>query len=393
MTSLFSIAERTNVAHASPAESSWGFLNRVAHPSWDTVRTTLDGWFDQMPDGKSKRHLRKRFRDHDDNTHASAIWELLLHRLFLGAGYLVEFEPLMDGLTPDFVVTTGDGHRFLVEATTMNDSDETVALDRIESTIYEHLHEIHSAHFFGSVIIEESSLEEPDYDEIRRVITDWAVSTDALAATLPAGTDMKPIRLGTGGWIIQITPHPGRSKPGRVLGIFNGKVGWSDDGSRLRKRLNRKHHKYAALGLPILLAVLSTTGRTDDWDVTNALYGQDAITVDVESGEVVGNTRQPDGQWYRGDAWGAREVSAVLTTNLTSSGFLHRSGHDLWLHPDPVFALPTRLPWATTHAVSDALELEASPPRLPLDSYLDEAYTTNDDALGQWQLDARGART
>jgi len=80
----------------------------------------------------------------------------------------------------------------------------------------------------------------------------------------------------------------------------------------------------------------------DRWDISNALYGHDAI----ERGESTDGTivtrrvRQPDGYFGVPPNWQNRHVSGVLLVNQLKPYSLLRAEASLWRHPNPLHALP-----------------------------------------------------
>ena len=86
-------------------------LCRYLHPFRDKV----EEWFTRLPD-KDKQDTWSRLRSSKDSTFSSALFELYLHEYCLNQGWTPERNPLVNGLTPDFVVDTKNDCDFYLEA-------------------------------------------------------------------------------------------------------------------------------------------------------------------------------------------------------------------------------------------------------------------------------------
>ena len=101
---LFSVRERTDPRPSREGETRFEFLDRVAGPFWDRLRSLLEGWFAEYPATESL-DLAQRFRS-DDDQHDAAWWELYLHRVLTATGHRLTPHPEVPNTTkrPDFLV-------------------------------------------------------------------------------------------------------------------------------------------------------------------------------------------------------------------------------------------------------------------------------------------------
>jgi hypothetical protein len=100
----------------SRGEDSFTFLNRVASPYWERVRTFVDDAFSAYPAAHAP-DLRSRFRDRRWPVHVGAWWELYLFTLFRALGLRADVHPELASVDspPDFQLWV-DSQQVLVEA-------------------------------------------------------------------------------------------------------------------------------------------------------------------------------------------------------------------------------------------------------------------------------------
>src|SRR4051794_5664303 len=91
---LFADRVRTDSSPSSGFESMFAFLDRVESAYFAQVRVELNRWFARYPT-QHRPELRARLED-DENEFA-AFWELLLHEVYVAAGYSVEIHPELPG--------------------------------------------------------------------------------------------------------------------------------------------------------------------------------------------------------------------------------------------------------------------------------------------------------
>jgi len=119
---LYDDKVRTDETPAGRSESAYDFYNRSAGELVSKVRAAHELWFGRYPE-EHKADLRGRFVKDDDVQHYSALFELVLHELFLKLECEVVIHPDLNngtGKRPDFLVrhSTGD---FYLEAVVVPD--------------------------------------------------------------------------------------------------------------------------------------------------------------------------------------------------------------------------------------------------------------------------------
>ena len=123
---LFDDIEWHDQDPAGYAESKFAYLNRTGRPEAGRVRQIVEEWFSRYP-LHHRAELRSRFRSPNNHNHLAAFFELSLHELLVRLGHVVEIHPQSSGVIakrPDFLVTSGGGDRFYIEAVLA--TDETV---------------------------------------------------------------------------------------------------------------------------------------------------------------------------------------------------------------------------------------------------------------------------
>ena len=150
MLRLFDHKHRDFVKPAQRAETTYSFLDRSSKPEFKRIRDMLERWIARLPEKQRRDAVAKMRHKHPgsqkkENQFNAAFFELFLHELLLGTGEEVAAEPIINGKTPDFVVTErlarGGQLNYIVEATDIDlergtklerDWNELKALDTLD---------------------------------------------------------------------------------------------------------------------------------------------------------------------------------------------------------------------------------------------------------------------
>jgi hypothetical protein len=95
---LFQPRQRTNPSPKGHLEEEYAFLDRVCSRFFGEVRRVLNQWFEDYA-GAEREELRQRLRSGDERKSHAAFWELLLYKLYTGAGFDVSVHPEVEGTT------------------------------------------------------------------------------------------------------------------------------------------------------------------------------------------------------------------------------------------------------------------------------------------------------
>lgn len=361
---LFQLGPRTDIREAYQGEPRFEFLNRVSQPYWAQVRDVMEAWFARVPTAH-REDLRKRFRSPDDRQHAAAFWELYLHENLSCLGYALEIHPTAPGepTHPDFLVRADAGD-FYLEAVAGTDSDAEVATQRRLRDLYRTINQRLATPNFMLWVNEYAIGSEPAPGrEVAGWLERWlqGLDPDEVAARLEKEQSggLPADRLPTERWIrdgwdlrfraVPLKPEARDASKHWALGAFGpGQASAIDTVTPLRSRLERKATRYGDLSAPYVVAVLRNDSfASDEFSVTSALYGSEAVQFDVSTGEAT-SIRNPDGFWTHPPAPRFTNVSAVVTALNLSPWTVATVEPHLWLNPWATRPLQVDLPWKRT---------------------------------------------
>jgi len=306
------------------AEPLFAYYNTSARPSVSALRGLLEQWFDQYPE-EAKTDLRERFRSPIDVQHQAAFFELYVHRLVSCMGYELKPHPDIPGSSshPDFLVCKGGTAVLYLEITIAASSAEEQAQEKRAAVVYDTLNGLDSPNFFLHIDVRGAPKTPPAGARLREDLHKWLapLDPDVIARRLSEfGLDGLPtLEWQHDGWSLTFSPIPkapeNRGKTGlRPLGSrVSG--GWSRSHKPLRVAVNSKTKKYTNVELPLVIAVNVLDESADDFDVMNALLGEECITFAVYAdGRSVEphETRKCNGAWTGPRDPQGRDVSAVM---------------------------------------------------------------------------------
>ncbi len=360
-TALFDQIERTNASPAGYDEDSVSFLNRVAGPYWQRVRTALDDWSAVFPD--TSADLWKRFRKADPKQHYAAWWELYLHHLFTNLGFRVTPNAeLPEGNSrPDLLVERGS-HFFYVEAVTVFSgivsSESHTAL---EPRILDIINTIDASNYFVTVRFAQSSTAMPKAADITRPIEKWMAEHNPDDILKLQALDLPTTSIATGDWVLELRLMPRspefRGKPdNRLIGTHGATAGFTNDRQQIYRALERKKKQHKAPDGPTVIALMAVNGFVDDTEFTDALFGSQSVRMEIATGATT-VTRNPDGFWVGQRGPASKKVSAVLSGVSVLPTNCATTPLRLWHHFTPIRELTIDLPFATTRLVHDQLVL------------------------------------
>jgi hypothetical protein len=116
---LFDDIERADSSPKKGEESYFRFYNRSARSVMANVRSFIEVCFSNYP-AEERNSTRKRLRSGNDSQFESTIFELILHEALINQGCVLTPHPTLPNGSdkrPDFLVVTGEGERFYLEAT------------------------------------------------------------------------------------------------------------------------------------------------------------------------------------------------------------------------------------------------------------------------------------
>jgi len=270
---LFDDVERDDPSPASETEGHYAFLNRVATPYWERVRSLLSEWVARLPQ-EERGDTIARMRSKDRRQSLAAFWELYLLITFQQLGFGMVQHPEVPNSTrrPDFLIETDRGLAY-IEATLASTSDEDLAKDNRRRQVYDTINNgLHTPDFWLALDLNSESDEAPGVSKHLLDVQAWLDEQDANAIEelmQAKSCDMLPrCRITDRGWTLTITAlAKGAASRGdataRPIGFYPFEGGSYDGRAPVLAALNEKTSRYGALDAPFAGGVASSSRRCD----------------------------------------------------------------------------------------------------------------------------------
>jgi hypothetical protein len=335
---------------AKSSTSTWRFLNRSSASDVALVREVLEEWFARYP-AHAQREFAARFRAENNGDTRAAFFELFLHELCRRLGCTLELHPELPGTEnrPDFRVIPPYGSAFYLEAAVAYEESaaERAAKSR-KNEAFDALNNLRDTRVFLTVSYEGTPGTPPPIAQFRKQIeTELARLTDEdlPAADSNGGPDQSVAqwRFEHDGWVVEVEAFPrSPSQTGdvdvRPIAVTLGDVRFVDTSGAIRRAVMKKATRYGELDLPFVVAVNSGGGFGVDYDdVTQALFGDDAMAYSMSAAGLVTESarpvRQPNGAWWGPDGSRNTRVSACLMTSRCAAWSIPRASAALYHNP------------------------------------------------------------
>ena len=367
---LFDNIDRQDGGPGLHAEPEFNFLNRSARPQAVKVRSELEAWFSRYPEAE-RYEVRQRFRSKNDSQHRSAFFELFLHELLMKLGCRVEIHPTLPQTTrrPDFLVASQKGDFFYMEAVLASDesAQEAAARARMNS-VYDSLNSLESPNFFIGMNIQGAPGTPPPTRRLRSFLAGKldSLSPNEITQLYASGVQntVPKWRYEHAGWKIEFFPIPksveARGKPGvPPLAFWHYGAYWATSREAIRNAVVSKAGRYGTIDRPYVIAVNALSGRIDQSDEIDALFGDEQWNVwETPSGETkVEPTRKLNGAWTSEPGPRYTRVSAALLVR----------GVRCWRVPDAGVCLYHN-PWAEKPYTTELNRLSRA---LPKDDHME----------------------
>jgi hypothetical protein len=362
MLAIFDDLRRSDSSPALRCEDSFAFLNRASGIVWERQRQLLDRWYSEFPDLDGD--LRRRLRARDPRQHYAAWWELYMHALLRALGYKLTVHPPVPGTTghPDFLAER-TGESFYVEAATVFSG--IVAPSRgakMKASIEDILEMVDASTFHVALRWDNVGDQMPSRQAVLAPVEAWLATLNvgkvAAAETASRHNHLwQPFTAGD--WGFSLRPHAWGSRlQGCPDNPFVARrpviAGFTNDVRQIRNAVVRKGKHYGTPDKPLVVAVLAANGFVNDRDVIGALYGSEAVRLNITTGES-SESRNPDGIWTGKRGAAGRRISAVLMGVGILPNTAATAWPQLWHHYDPRYELRAELPFSTVRAMDDQL--------------------------------------
>lgn len=347
---LYDDINRTDENPSGHSEPAYTFYNRCAWPNVAKVRAAHELWFSRFPEENSA-DLKGRFVSDDDVQHYSALFELVLHELFLKLGCKVVIHPDLNngtGKRPDFLVCHPSGDFYLEAVIVPDESSKEASAKKRLGVAYDEVNKMESKDFFLDLSAEgtpktpiktkdlknkiQKFLDRLSYDEVRKT----CVSNIFL-------DEMQTLKYEHDSVVLRFRPIPkspeGRLKPpGHLIGASSEGIKLMETSLSIKEALNTKARRYGQMDKPFVIAV-NTLLFGLDHEYLDALYGEEGMVYPMGSIEDGKPARTTEGAWRnRNNSPRHTNISAVLFFE----NFLDTSAHvvPIQLHHHPVADRP-----------------------------------------------------
>jgi len=367
---LFDAGTRKDMTPASYSEGQFAFLNRVAGPFWDEVRSLLESWFSNYP-SEAHASLRSRFRS-SESGFWGAYWELLLHEVLLRIGANVQVDPVVPGgRRPDFVAEF-DGEHIMVEATVLLDPESERRSEARRAPVLDALQQLETSSYWINVEVVAEGPDQASGRRLRSQVQEWIDGLDPSTveqAPKVRGKDGVVRSFEDRGWRIEVTAirrGEGHFYPttGFHLGPVRGR--WVDDHAAIRNDLRNKARKYRDAQMPLVLAVLNTRWTASEEELALALYGPAWEHPGMMKARRINPSWRsvPEGLWITRSGPRYKDVVAVLASSHVAPPAVARASLTLWHNPDASTLAGLPFDHVIVDQASGSLERQPSSVRL-----------------------------
>jgi hypothetical protein len=360
---MFGDWNRPDRSPARSGETTIEFLDRAAGAFWARIRVLMNDWIERYPD-EARADDVGRLRSDNGVDFRSAFWELFLFHLMTSMGGKVKCHPQVPWSTrrPDFEVD-GLGQSFLVEAKVVEPDEESRERSVRREEIWDGLNDrVRSEQFFLHVEIIRSGNSSPPTSSLCAEVETWLPTLEpAMAATAleDGGLDALPTTTwvdDNSGWEVRLSAIPKSSHhpDDRIVGMGGVEALYTNDREAIRSALRKKYAAYGAvLDRPLVVALGFNRIGVDEVDITDALFGDEQVTITGIGDRDLHMSRATNGLLYGRAGPRAARLSAILTCDLAQPWNLAVVRPALWRNPWAAHPLAVRFPNALTHEVVD----------------------------------------
>ena len=246
------------------------------------------------------------FRSKKESEHYSAAFELVLHEFIRSHGLDVRSHPALTWALPkrpDFLVRSGDGSAFVLEATVANArSAPATGEKKLRDLVLDEVNRLRVRGISLLVTIRGRASTQPSGKEIRTFLESHLASLDVARLRQEVarveGLSLVPRwEYSTAGLTLEFRPVP--LKDDREVEAIGGETSgaeWVDHVRPLRRALRQKANLYGKPELPLLLAVDFMDPLITGEGVEEALFGRVAWVPEERNGAPTA-IRKGDGFW------------------------------------------------------------------------------------------------
>ena len=363
---LFDEFARTEASAATRGTRIFDFWNSSAWEAAQNIRDVLEDWFSNIPEIE-QQELRSRFRS-DNQNHASAFFELLLHQLlFRFQLQAFEFQPPRQGAKskPDFFISSERSSCY-VEANVMG-LKGFMADNPLENMVFDAIDEIASetptrVSFMADT--EGVLTKTPSLSKIKSKVRRWLRDLDK-STIKPGRFRSNPFMdIEDGDWRLRLQAFAYHERPLDRLVGGSAKGGVDTTKTDLRTNILAKNRQHRGLEYPLMIAMNTQSGFQDPDDEVDAIFGDLRLTIRVgaNSAQQERVSRGSEGVWHRHGSIRNQNLHGVLFFRGVFPNNVHSAKTCLYINPYVETSLPDELMQLGTACVVDS-ELQYKPGR------------------------------
>lgn len=310
-----------NLPPMHPFENPW-IIAMCKLDAQKPMREMIEVWYEELPDD-IKQQFKGKLLSTNNDVFIAAFHELAIYRYCIEEGWEVDYEPtLNNGLTPDLLVHSKDYGDFVIEVTTLFDSEGVAKAVARKEELTQRIAAIETDHVLN---ISYSGYPQPDYNprKLASAVKAWldGLAEDEKVYSKTFDQDGCQVKVEASKDRIKF-PRPNM---GCVLAVMeDGHV--PDYSTRAKRKLDEKRKKYSSktLGIPLVVVLADGVGRmrVDSYLIDKTLFGQYQVTVTCDGSKPPTMSRDRSGHFTpsndeRGEWFGKNTgISAVLFSSF-----------------------------------------------------------------------------
>ncbi|WP_201356395.1 hypothetical protein [Amphritea japonica] len=252
---------------------------------------------------------------------------------------------------PDFLVTTPEGDEFYLEAIVVTEQDLVPGAEANKNAVLDTLDTLESPNFFLAIDADGHPNSRPSSRNLNASVSEWleTLNPDEVSREfeLNGVTTLPKLEWQHDGWEVEFLAIPkneeSRGTGDRLIGMNMPEVRPLDTGRQIKKAIKTKGNKYGELSKPLIIAIGVDSKHVDKLTAISALFGDETITIDRNSGDVVGRGRKPNGAWLSFGGPQYTRVSGAWLFKGNSPWCIAKLKQGLFMNPWANYQVPSYL--------------------------------------------------
>ncbi|MEZ5339632.1 MAG: hypothetical protein R3F46_15390 [bacterium] len=308
-----------------------------ADPEFALAQDLLEAWFEHYPMDE-KRRLKRDFYSSEWKWYAP-LSELFVHEVCRLHGVELRAHPGSSGKNPDFLVSKNNNNICVVEVTCilhnskLEDIEDKKKCDLINK-INEHQSDGYKFGIEVNICGDRYLPKKRIWNELDKVFLELQrdFARDDFTRS-KVSRRFREYKIEIGDWQFTLTLLKRDSRNGSLI-ASTSVSSWPGLSDKIRKSLSEKHPSKYSSNLPYVLAIVVADPICSVRDFVSALYGDETMLFNRDSGAYSGEGRQANGAWSNTRGWKSKGFSAIMGFTGINVVDLTRSQGYLFLHPE-----------------------------------------------------------